>query len=280
MRRPTSLLAALLLGSAAGVVLTTGSATAAACAPGVGVTVVVGNSVSCDGDGGGDAASNFTDAGHSLTYVDSQPGMVCQVDGAPSTSCAKAPPANKYWGLFWSNGTSGTWKYSSLGVGSLNVPQGGSVAFVFQTGNSKTYPSVNPTAAAAPKPAAPTAKPKPKPAPKASSKPGATTAPKATTPSATSSAAAPSPTASTATPGPTPSAAATTDAAKDAAKDDPEELSALPVTPEEAELAEASNDSESGGSGALGFVAAGIGALLIAGMGATLWRRRAAGGPS
>ncbi|MFI5430281.1 hypothetical protein [Aeromicrobium sp. UC242_57] len=67
--------------------------------------------------------------------------MVCQVDGAPSTSCAKAPPATKYWGLFWSNGTSGTWKYSSLGVGSLNVPQGGWVAFVFQNGNSKTYPA-------------------------------------------------------------------------------------------------------------------------------------------
>ena len=37
------------------------------------------------------------------------------------------PPTNAYWGLFWSNGTSGTWAYASEGVDSLSVPAGGSV---------------------------------------------------------------------------------------------------------------------------------------------------------
>lgn len=271
MRRLTSLFAALLLGSAAGVVLATGPATAAACAKGVGVTVVVGGSVSCDSNGGGDAASNFVDAGHSLTYVETQPGMVCQVNGAPSTSCAKAPGASSYWGLFWSNGTSGAWKYSSLGVRSLNVPQGGWVAFVFQTSNRKTYPSMTPLAATAPKPTTPTTKPKPKPKP--TSKPSGG----ASKPSTTSST--PTPTASTATPTPTPSAKSTK-TAKPTATPTAEELDALPVTPEEAELAKASAAEDDSGSGGLVWVTVGIGALLVAGMGVTLWRRKAAGGQS
>ena len=48
--------------------------------------------------------------------------------------CVSTPPANAYWGLYWSNGTSGSWSYSSLGVGSLTVPAGGSVAFAWQGG--------------------------------------------------------------------------------------------------------------------------------------------------
>lgn len=282
MRRLTTLLAALILGSAAGVVGTVTTATAAACAPGTGVTVVVEGQVRCDSNGGGDAASNFTGAGHSLTYVSSQPGMVCRVDGAPaSAGCVNAPPANKYWGLFWSDGKTGAWKYSSLGVGALNVPQGGWVAFVFQNSNTKRYPAVTPkTAVAAAQPTSPAAKPKPKPNPRLSDKPASSPeAGVATAPRASSSTPA-----TTATPSPTPSASPTakTPTPRSSSSAVADESSATPsgAPVQDAELAEASNDSQTEGSGGLGLVAAGIGALLIAGMGATLWRRRAAGGPS
>lgn len=272
MRRLTSLFAALLLGSAAGVVFATGPATAAACAKGVGVTVVVGSSVACDANGGG-AANNFGDTGHKLTYVQRQPGFVCQVDGTPTNSnCVNTPAADSYWGLFWSDGTSGTWKYASQGVGSLKVPAGGWVAFVFQNSETKKYPSMKPLAATAPKPK-PT-KPKPKP----TSKPTTKTSPGVAKPS--SAASTPTPTASTATPTPTASTKTPKPSATPHATPTAEQLEALPVTPEEAELAKASAADDDSGSGGLVWVTVGIGALLIAGMGMTLWRRKAAGGRS
>ncbi len=288
MRRLTVLLAALLMGSAAGVAVTATTATAAACVQGVGVTVVVNSSVSCDSNGGGTAAENFKGAGHRLTYVQRQPGFVCRVDDAPSSAnCVNTPPADSYWGLFWSDGTSGTWKYASQGVGGLSVPKGGWVAFVFQNGDARTPPSVKPVRAAAPKPTTPTAKPKPK----ATAKPKQTTPtvkPKAAVTKAAPQVAGSSPTPSASTSTPIPTATVTTKSAEPlptptaessagAAKAEPEDL---PVTAEEAQLAKASNDSDDGGSSALGFIAGGIAVLLVAGMGVTLWRRRAAGGPS
>lgn len=277
MRRLMSLVVALLLGSGAGIALTGAPAMAAACAKGVGVTVVVGGSVSCDGNGG-DAANNFGDAGYDLTYVQRQPGFVCQVDGAPSSAnCVNTPPADSYWALFWSDGTSGTWKYASQGVGSLSVPSGGWVAFVFQTSETKKYPSVKPLAASAAA-AKPTPAPKPKPKPKPTSRPKATPTSKAAAP--TASATTPAPTASTATPSPTastkkpePKTAPTAAASQDvpAAQEQ--------AAQEQAELKKTSSD-ESGGSSGLVWVAGAIGALLVAGMGATVWRRKASGGQS
>lgn len=146
MRPLTAALAALLVATAATTVLVAAPAVAAPCAAGAGVTVVVGDTITCDPDGGESAAESFKDAGHTLTYVDSQPGFVCQVDGAPSTSCARTPPSNAYWGLFWSDGTSGSWKYSAVAASALAVPDGGWVAFVFQQSSDKTLPSVQPLA--------------------------------------------------------------------------------------------------------------------------------------
>lgn len=142
-------LAVTLLGVAAGPAALVVPAHAAACAGGQGVTVVVGSRIACDSDGGGRAASNFADAGHQLTYASRAPGFVCRVDGAPASDpCLEASPADAYWALFWSDGTSGTWIYSSVGVTSLKVPRGGSVAFVFQDSQSRTWPPVAPTVAA------------------------------------------------------------------------------------------------------------------------------------
>ncbi len=196
------LLVAALLGVATSVVGFASPAYAAGCTPGTGVTVVVSSSVSCDGDGGGTAASNFAAVGHELKYASRAPGFVCRVDGYPASDpCTVASPADAYWGLFWSDGKSGKWIYSSLGVTSLKVPAGGSVAFVFQNGDGKTWPSVapNPGASSAPKP---TAKPTSKPGNSSKPQPGTSAKPKPDK-SATargSAATSPSASASTATP--------------------------------------------------------------------------------
>ena len=131
-------------------VLTAAPAAAATCGGGPGVTVVVdraslggGASSGCDGDGG-TATDNFADTGVALTYAQREPGFVCRVNGVPQNDpCQNASPRDAYWGLWWSDGRSGRWRYSSVGVGSLSVPAGGSVAFRFSTGDS-TPPAVAP----------------------------------------------------------------------------------------------------------------------------------------
>ncbi|HEX3931928.1 MAG TPA: hypothetical protein VHW64_14585 [Nocardioides sp.] len=137
----------------AAVVLPGRPAEAAGCGSGGGVRVVVdfhqlsskGPSTACDAGGGGDAASAiFAAAGHRLTFVVDEP-FVCEVDGAPSTSCARTPPSDAYWSLWWSDGTSGTWKYAAVGVASLHVPDGGYVALSWQKGNAQVPPRVAPT---------------------------------------------------------------------------------------------------------------------------------------
>lgn len=251
---------ATLVGLAAAVVATSGPAAASgACAKGTGVTVVVGSSVSCDANGGSPASNNFGDAGHSLTYVNDS-SFVCKVDGGPSSAvCARTPPSNAYWGLFWSNGTSGTWTYASSGVASLKVPTGGWVAFVFQNSSSRTPPGVTPLAAAPP------AQPKPKPS--TSSGPsggGHGGSSRGATPSATptdkSSAGTKSPTDKKSSPS---SSATPTDGA-------------TVTTQPGDDLTKASQDT--GGSSPLGWIAGALAILLLAGMAAVLWRRRIAGG--
>ena len=155
MRLHIARLAAVVLATAAAglglVTSTSAPATAAACPSASGVTVVVdhgslGGGVEqvCNQSGGGNAAaSNFTGAGFSLTYVQQQPGFVCRINGQPASDpCVRTPPSNAYWGLWWSDGRSGSWTYSSLGAGSLTVPDGGYVAFAWQSGsqNPRTSP--------------------------------------------------------------------------------------------------------------------------------------------
>lgn len=150
------LLVAMLVATGAGLAAVA-PAHAAACERGSGVTVVVNGDVRCDANGGGPAAANFRDVGHSLRPVSTQPGFVCQVNGSPASDpCINTPPSNAYWALWWSDGTSGSWNYSDSGVSGQTVPAGGWVAFVFQTSSGRTPPSVRPVAAApAPAPAQP-----------------------------------------------------------------------------------------------------------------------------
>lgn len=108
----------------------------------------------------GNAASLFLAAGDSLRYAQQFPGAVCQVNQQPATTpCQQMPPGNAYWGLFWTDGTTTHWTYSSFGVQSLTVPAGGSVAFAWQDSTTPRAPAVTPAVTRS------ASSPTPKPAP-------------------------------------------------------------------------------------------------------------------
>ena len=139
--------------------LSLGPAAASACPGTAGVTVVVefhelggGSAQSCVADGGGHTADRLLkDAGYALDYVQRFPGFVCRIDGAPADDpCVNTPPADAYWGLWWSDGTTGKWTYSSLGAASLAVPAGGYVAMVWDGSTGTVVPAA--TAAVHPTP--------------------------------------------------------------------------------------------------------------------------------
>ena len=200
-------------------------ATAAGYCSGSGVSVVVdfgalggGVAKDCDGSGNRNAAKAFENTGHHLTRLQSQQAFVCRVDGLPTAekeACVVTPPSDAYWGLYWSDGTSG-WKYSSLAVDSLNVPAGATVAFSWQNGGTADPPGTAPAAppaaqSSAPAPTAAATRTPTKPRPSATAKAPAAgqvsasaSAPASATPSASASASG-TPSASTSAP-PTPSA--------------------------------------------------------------------------
>jgi hypothetical protein len=173
--RPLSYWLLLVLCALVGVpAATQAPAAAAGCAPGSGVTVVVdfaslggGVRTGCDPSGAGDPASRVVPrAGFPLTYVSTEP-FVCRISGLPDAStenCADTPPADAYWALFWSDGKKSSWTYASSGVTSLDVPEGGSIGFRFQSSGSRTSPGAPPNPAAPPKPE-PTKSSKPTPQP-------------------------------------------------------------------------------------------------------------------
>jgi len=162
-RYAVRLAVATLAVAAAGVVVQP-PAEAATCSSASGVSVVVdfhqlggGVQTFCDAAGAGKTAwVQFGDAGHGLTDVQRQPGFVCRVDGVPASDpCVNTPPADAYWSLWWSDGKSGTWQYSSTGAASLKVPAGGYVALSWQQGSAKAAPGVTPTAHQSSPPAPP-----------------------------------------------------------------------------------------------------------------------------
>lgn len=163
--------AALLLTGAAWVALPPAAQAAPGyCDPGTGVTVIVdfaalggGVQVGCDPSGAGkDAKDVIPAAGFPLAYAAGQP-FVCRVAGKPTAaqeSCARIPPEDAYWGLFWSEG--GGWTYSAVGVAGLAVDEGGFIGLRWQNGGSRDNPGVAPVHPdeSGPKPS-PTAQPSP-----------------------------------------------------------------------------------------------------------------------
>lgn len=145
--------------------LTVGAAApahAAECSGSTGVTVVadfnsLGGGVqgACVTDKAGDSAfAAFDSAGFKLNVnTPGNGGYVCQLNGKP-TGCTP-PDGNNYWALWWSDGKSGSWSYSSLGVTSLTicdtkgepagcVPSGGYVAFSWDDVPGDARPSYEP----------------------------------------------------------------------------------------------------------------------------------------
>lgn len=177
LRSCARVVAAAVLAAAAYAAVPAPSASAAGCSTARGVTVVVdfhelggGVQTGCVADGAGDAASTlFPAAGFSLSYVRRQPGFVCRVDGAPADDpCMNTPPADAYWALYWSDGESGSWSYSTSGVGGLRVPEGGYVALSWNGSTTRSAPGFAP----APHPSA-TPTPTPSPSPTHASSPSA-----------------------------------------------------------------------------------------------------------
>lgn len=165
LRHVVRLAVAALAVAAAGVVVSGSPAGAATCGSAAGVSVVVdfhqlssrGPRSACDQSGAGEYASaQFADVGFTLTYVQNE-AFVCQVDGLGSPQCARTPPADAYWSLWWSDGRSGTWNYASVGVTSLKVPAGGYVALSWQKGDAQVPPRVKPTAHGSSPPTSPPA---------------------------------------------------------------------------------------------------------------------------
>ena len=206
-------LAAAVLATAAaglGVVGAAAPAGASACSGASGVTVVVdhgalggGVDLVCSDSSGGNAAALFSGAGFSLSYVQRQPGFVCRINGQPASDpCVNTPPSDAYWALWWSDGKSGAWSYSSLGAGSLSVPEGGYVGFAWQSGAKRApgvspvphgtaptptaAPSSTPSSGGGPSSTAPTKKPPTKPAGQPSTHSSSPSSRPSTKPSATS----------------------------------------------------------------------------------------------
>jgi hypothetical protein len=213
-RLVAALLSGLLLAVAPSVVLPALApdlmppAGAATCTSSGGVSVVVdhrelggGIATGCAASSGGHSAAAASGAaGVTLTYATRQPGFVCRVNGVPASEpCVNAAPADAYWGLWWSDGTSG-WRYATSGAGALTVPAGGSVAWVWQQDRGASSPAAPGIAV----PKAPKASPSPSQSPTRSP---STSPSKTPSPSATSSSK-PSPSTST-TPTGTPSASPT-----------------------------------------------------------------------
>jgi hypothetical protein len=111
----------------------------------------------CAPDAGGKPGDQaFDAAGYPLQYVPNSPGFVCAVAGKPA-ECKMPGAGDPWWGVFWSDGTSGKWKTAMVGVNKLKVPDDGSVAIVWETGKKVQQPSIaapkaadRPTATATP----------------------------------------------------------------------------------------------------------------------------------
>lgn len=193
-RRLARCAATLLVGVGAGLGLLAPlpAASAAPCSGDSGVTVVVdfaelggGLTAGCDPDVEDERArAMLADAGYSLTMATKSPGFVCRVNGLPADDpCVDAAPPDRYWSVWWADGDGGSWVYSSRGVDSLRVPDGGYLAMAWHQGNGKAEPPATVPAArtaTAPQGPAPTVTPAPgtdKKAPRTAPRSGGTATP-------------------------------------------------------------------------------------------------------
>jgi hypothetical protein len=117
---------------------------AAAAEPCVGVIVdarLLGGGVSTgcatgDPDTGLEA---LTKAGYGYAFVPRQPGLVCQINGAPECSRTSI---DTYWSYWYRAKGSSTWVYASQGAGSHDPPPGSTEAWVWQDGGRRRPPDI------------------------------------------------------------------------------------------------------------------------------------------
>jgi hypothetical protein len=270
----------LVVLAVAGAGLVPAPATAAMCST-AGISVVVdfgalggGIRTGCDASGNRNAATAFENTDNHLSYASRQPGFVCRVRGIPASDpCINTAPADAYWGLYWSDGTSG-WKYASTSAGSLTVPAGGSVAFSWQNGGGDP-PGIAPASPAPPATRAPAPAPTKQPTKQTTTQP--TKNPAAATP------ATPGATSSTTAPIGSGRASASTRASGSPSTANPSPTTSPSPDASAADQAEVSVDAPAADrtddGGLAWWVPVGVLALLAAGGGSAWWTRRRRGSP-
>ena len=111
--------------------------------------IVVGQKTGC-ARAGLTGARALEDAGFQVTRVQTQPGFICRINGAPANDpCVRTPPASAYWS-YWHAPLGGQWTYSQWGADNRTAPAGTVEAWAF--GDSARPGAVPdaPVAAAAP----------------------------------------------------------------------------------------------------------------------------------
>jgi hypothetical protein len=132
---------AVLATAAAGLPATaSAAASGTGCSAGHGVGVIVeSNSLPepdlrrCDETGGGHTVASLLERQDlAVTYVQRQPGFLCRLAGFPAGDpCVHTPPEDAYWSLWWSDGSTDGWRYATIGVDGLRIPNGGSLALTW-----------------------------------------------------------------------------------------------------------------------------------------------------
>ena len=98
------------------------------------VTVVVSGAGQGCASAGTSGMSALTEAGFSVTEVSSQPGMICQINGAPADAdCSKVPPPDSYWAYYHAP-LGGEWAYSNVGAASYTTKAGMVEGWAFGSG--------------------------------------------------------------------------------------------------------------------------------------------------
>ena len=169
--------------AAAGLLVAAPSAQAAACtSTSSGVTVVVtfpnrSTSVRCAPGDPSSGAAALQGAGFSYEQVQTKPGFICRIDGAPASDpCVRVPPTSAYWSSWYAK-PGGGWTYSSVGAYGRDPAPGSVEGWSFGAG---APPAIAPPAVNTPAPPPP-----PPPPPPSTSK--TTTPPKSTPKPSTSS---------------------------------------------------------------------------------------------
>lgn len=220
----------------------------------------------------GKAASVFGSAGFALSYnARMGGGFVCTVNDKPADHQCTA--TNSYWALYIAK-PGGRWVYASLGADSQPVEDGQTIAFAWQSTDSKRTPGVAPAPAraAAPSPSAAPGGHATKsggPHHTADSSPG----PRHAGESPTAGTSASSSAGISASASPSPSASPKKKHHDGAAAAIPSASTSADASGAYSSTLSVDKDDDSGGGGLPWWVPAGIVVLLGAGGGAVAWRR-------